>query len=312
MKHALSLLALTAIVFCNVAAAQTKDSKDARSLTKDLCQLSREKGPNSASGVQARPMPHDSRLVVFGYDKNALFPIYTTFNRFTHFEFQDGEKVLSSFLNDESEWEQKVAITGQDIFVRSKVRGVSGTMTVITSKRRYQIELLDVAGCPDQSRYQRVSWVTHDGVFEAPKESDELPKAPKILGSESATSARQSAADEGMDDSIQLSKLNMNYSIDGDSDIKPERVFDDGSRTWVQFSKHLVLRPAIFAVSKEGVGEPVEYVPRGTYFVLPKTYQGGLLLKLGKQEVRIRNKAGSCGVFDSACREVRTSNITRD
>lgn len=312
MKHAISLLALTTLVVCNVVAAQPKDSKDSRFLAKDLCQLNRERGSSAESGIQAKPLPHDSRLVVFGYNKNALFPINTSFNRFTHFEFQDGEKVLSSFLNDESEWEQKVAITGQDIFVRSKVRGVSGTMTVITSKRRYQIELLDVAGCPDHSRYQRVSWVTHDGVFEAPKETDDLPKAPKIVASESGASARNSVTDDAMDDSIQLSKLNMNYSIDGDADIKPERVFDDGSRTWVQFSKHLVLRPAIFSVSKDGVGEPVEYVPRGAYFVLPKTYLGGLLLKHGKQEVRIRNKAGNCGIFDSACREVRTSNITRD
>jgi len=323
MKSPMTLpryLSLGLAIFAGSAAyAQSGKAGAAAPATTDRsCVLNQEKGAVPTSGIRPISMPHDTRLVVFPYDKNALFPVYTLFNRFTHFEFEDGEKIQASYINDESEWEQKVSVTGRDIFVRSRSRGAGGTMTVITNKRRYQIDLVDISGCPQYSRYQRVSWLTDAGVYEATTaqatdklssggdgaDKDELPSAA------AKTVKGAPRGDSGGDDWVHLSRLNMDYAIEGSQDIKPVRVFDDGSQTWLQFSGAATLRPAIFSVSTEGVGEPVEYVVRGTAFVLASVYPHGLLLKLGKQEVRIRNNKSRCGLFDASCRRVGTSNIT--
>jgi type IV secretion system protein TrbG len=292
----------------------------------------REAGPSPDSGIRPRPLPHDSRLVVFPYDRNALYPVHLTFNRYIHLEFAEGERVQGSFVNDETEWEQRVALTRQDIFIRSRLRGASGSMTVITNRRRYQIELLDVTGCPGEARYQRVSWVGGDsGVFEdggavAPSPAQAVAASaggPLVLsGTEPPLGVRTAAPSAGSpfapvspppspagDDRVQVSRLNMEYAIEGDDEIKPSRVFDDGSRTWIHFASPMALRPAIFSVGKDGQGEPIEYVVAGQHFVLARTYPHGLLLKLGKQEVRIRNRASSCGFFDKACKNMTVTNV---
>lgn len=343
LKFTLVCVALIqGLSLANAVHAQTPGSRGgmgaspARPAVADLCVLSRERGPNTGSGIVAKPLPHDSRLVVFPYDRNALFPINTLFNRYTHFEFEQGEKIKASYLNDDSEWEQRVSGTGSDIFVRPRIRNVVGSMTVITDRRRYQIELLDVSGCATESRYQRVSWQVGDGSFEDPELLRSMPGGasrnaqPLGLPSMGAVGAmgalpadeaspfpaapaksKRSAAQED-DDMIQLSRLNLAYSFDGDESIRPARVFDDGVRTWIQFPREMVLRPALFGVNTQGQGELVEYVARGDRFIVSGVFAHGLLLQLGKQEVRIRNTSKACGWLDKDCTKVRATNVTGD
>jgi type IV secretory pathway VirB9-like protein len=283
------------------------------------CASVRERGPNSGSSMVAKPLPHDSRLVIFPYDKNALFPINTVFNRFTHFEFEAGEKILASYINDDTEWEQKISSTGSDILVRSKVRGAVGSMTTITDRRRYQIDLLDVSGCATESRYQRVSWqVTDQGFYEdrdamgrvGRAMQQGLPISPSDAGQSAlASNSNSFAMADAESMQVSLEGLNSDYVIEGDAELSPVIVLDDGKRTWLKFRANLALRPALFAVNPEGMGETVEYIPRGAYFVVPKIFSHGILLKLGKREVRIRNKSSSCGWFDAACRNVQTNNV---
>jgi type IV secretion system protein VirB9 len=286
----------------------------------DLCVLTRERGPSRDTAIVAKPLPHDSRLVVFPYDRNALFPINTAFNRFTHLEFEEGERIKAAYINDESEWEQRVSGTGTDIFVRPRIRGALGSMTVITERRRYQIDLLDISGCPQESRYQRVSWQIADGSYEdrdlLSRGRGSLPGAPQAISNNSPfppqTEPRAAGVDGVGQDMVQLSRLNTSYDIEGDSDLRPAMVFDDGQRTWIQFARETTLRPALFGVTVDGQGDPVEYAPRGNYFVVARVFNHGLLLKLGKQEVRIRNRSAPCSLLDSRCRKVEPSNLSRE
>ena len=317
-----ALAALSLSVFSDSACAQAarpKGSTKINIVTNPLdltCDALRERGRSSDSAIIAKPLPHDSRLVIFPYDKNALFPINTIFNRFTHFEFEAGEKILASYINDDTEWEQKVAGTGSDILVRPRIRGAIGSMTTITDRRRYQIDLLDVSGCPNESRYQRVSWQISDAGFYEDREAlgamvkgrgmvQGLPNQSNV-----ATSAAAPAVEVERDPmQISLDGMNTDYVIEGDQEFAPTMVLDDGKRTWLKFKDNLALRPAIFSVSAEGQAETVEYTPRGSYFIVPKVFIHGILLKLGKREVKIRNKTSSCGWFNIACSKVSSNNI---
>ena len=135
-----------------------------------------------------------------------------------------------------------------------------------------------------------------------------------VTSSTSDTSPKTGSSATGDDsdrDSMQvnLDGMNADYVIEGDKELSPIMVLDDGKRTWLKFSASLALRPALFAVSPEGNAETVEYTPRGAYFVVPKVFSHGILLKLGKREVKIRNKSSNCGWFNSACSKVSASNM---
>lgn len=296
------------ILRSNITASQTPGSGSG-------CVL-RERGANIGTSIVAKPLPHDSRLVIFPYDKNALFPIHTVFNRFTHFEFESGEKILASFINDETEWEQKVAGTGSDILVRPRVRGAIGSMTTITDRRRYQIDLLDVSGCPSESRYQRVSWQMSDSGFYEDTDGLATLRAKGgmtqgLPNPASSATTISSATSEGNADpmTISLTGMNANYLIEGDEELSPTMVLDDGKRTWLKFKDGLALRPALFSVTAEGNAETVEYTPHGSYFIVSKVFTHGILLKLGKREVKIRNKTSSnCGWFSTSC-GVNANNV---
>ena len=313
----LTLISLTALMM-PVAAQSARAKAAIDKLVKDPLDLScaavRERGRSSDSAIIAKPLPHDSRLVIFPYDKNALFPINTIFNRFTHFEFESGEKILASYINDDTEWEQKVAATGSDILVRPRIRGAIGSMTTITDRRRYQIDLLDVSGCPNESRYQRVSWQISDAGFYEDKDAISRLGRGMTQGLPATASevvAVKSAVDDSERDTMQvnLEGMNSDYVIEGDKELSPIMVLDDGKRTWLKFSANLALRPALFSVTAEGNAETVEYTPRGAYFIVPKVFSHGILLKLGKREVKIRNKLSTCGWFNSACSKVSASNF---
>jgi type IV secretory pathway VirB9-like protein len=324
-----SLTALAVLVFtastsmaqttAKPSSARSKSSASIPTLEELGCGFNRERGANRGTSIVAKPLPHDSRLVVFPYDKNALFPVNTVFNRFTHFEFEQGERIVASYINDETEWEQKVSGTGSDILVRPRVRGAVGSMTTITDRRRYQIDLLDVSDCNTESRYQRVSWLVSDSGFYEDRDALSSsktgrgmtggvpiakPGAVPLPGLEPAQVNPE--ADPMM---VNLDGLNAEYVIEGDAEIAPIMVMDDGKRTWIKFRASMALRPALFAVSPDGQAETVEYVPRGSYFIVPKVFTHGLLFKLGKREVRVRNKASSCGWLDSTCRKLETTNL---
>lgn len=286
----------------------------------DVCQQLSARSSDQRS-ISARPSPLDNRLVVFPWAASGLYTIHTHHNLHTHIELDPGEKLVASYLNDETLYQQTaVESTLRDLFIRPLVKGAVGGLTIITDKRRYQIELYEISACPSLTRYQRVSWHQPTGLWNAPGQAPAaaapgvLPDGagPAELGPGAvASGAPQDQADLRVAPSrVDVSRLNLEYEITGDSEIRPLRVFDDGRRTYIQFPDNMGLRPAIFAVAHDGQGEPVEYVPKGNTFELARTFDHGLLLKLGKLESRVRNLAKSrCGWFDKACKGVSMNNV---
>jgi type IV secretion system protein VirB9 len=297
----------------------------AQQVSPDVCQQLAARSSDQRS-LTARPSPLDNRLVVFPWAASGLYTLHTHHNLHTHIELDPSEKLVASFLNDETLYQQiAVESTMRDLFIRPLVKGAVGGLTIITDKRRYQIELYEISACPSLTRYQRVSWHQPTGLWSAPglgqaqNPTTSLPgvasAAPGLAelphGGIDAAGIPQEQADLRVAPSrVDVSRLNLEYEITGDSEIRPLRVFDDGRRTYIQFPDNMGLRPAIFAVAHDGQGEPVEYVPRGNTFELARTFDHGLLLKLGKLESRVRNLAKSrCGWFDKACKGVSMTNV---
>lgn len=320
MKTSLSaLLVLSALAFGQAHAQAVKAPQKMASPVPGLDASGMTVCPtrNAYSAIQPKPMAHDPRLVVFAYDPNALYPVNTTFNRFTHVQFEAGEKIVGSYINDETEWEQKVSVTGSDILVRPRIKGVQGSLSVITDKRRYQFDLLEISGCAGESRYQRVSWSYAQGSYESGsyEPASTAPAgapAPTATGVQQTAAPSRAASDAEQGTSVpvfRVDRINSAYEVEGDETLRPQTVMDDGQRTLIKFSSETRLRPVLFAVSPTGDAEAVEYHPSGSAFLVNRVFEHGALLRLGKREVRIRNKASTCGWFDSACRSLSTRNI---
>lgn len=298
-------------------------------------------GAPSRSAPTARALPADARLVVFPYDRNALYTVNAFFGLYTHLEFDEGEEIVGAYINDETEFEMKVARTGHDVMIRPRNRGAVGGLTVITDRRRYEFDLLDISGCAEAGeavqRYQRVSFTYLDGIYEASQGSrgargaqsaatgatfgsgiEGNARLPVLPGTRTATAAGTAAAPGataetaepgGAEWQVRLDQLNTDYSIEGPSEIAPVSVMDDGSRTIIKFANRMELRPVLFSVGLDGNAEVVEYVANGSTFKVNRVFSHGAILKLGAQEVKIRNRSKRCGWFDSSCRSVRASNI---
>lgn len=279
----------------------------------DLCQLLRKEGGSSLSTVQPKRLPHDPRLVVFGYHKDQIYPIQTLANRFTHIEFESDELIESTVINDETEWEQRVLVSRSDLVIRSRLRGASGSLVVITSKRRYNFDLLDTSACPNETRYQRVSFTYSEGILEFPKQQVTSAAALPTRGGDTAqiaqTKGGAQSADFDLSMNVDLGKLYTDYSIEGDDALKPESVMDDGQRTWIKFRDQQALRPVLFAVGADGQAETVEYAPRGSYFVIGRVFEHGAKMVHGKREVLIRRRSSNCGFFDADCKNLKVKNI---
>jgi type IV secretion system protein TrbG len=313
MKTHPFILTTLIAVFCISASAQTPGASKAQaeqplpSLVDYMCGTDSARRQGAANSIVAKPSPYSSKLVVFPYHKDAIYPVNTFFNRFTHFEFETGERLVGVFVSDETEFERHVAVTGRDAMIRPRTRGASGSATIITDRRRYQIELRDVSVCPQENQYQRVSWLVDQGIYE---DASAIAAAPNTMVAKSAQQiekAVEPTASTGL--GIKLDKLNTDYTIEGSDEIKPVMVMDDGERTYLKFPDSMTLRPAMFAVSKAGEPQIVEYAAQNAYFISAQIFTHGILLKHDKSEVRILSKKSKCGFWNTSCKTVNTSQF---
>lgn len=71
-------------------------------------------------------------------------------------------------------------------------------------------------------------------------------------------------------DLSQPENLNFKYSIQGHPDLKPLRVFDDGTFTYIQFHRKNTTIPAIFGVDSEGYEFLLNFRIVGEYVVIER------------------------------------------
>lgn len=300
-------------VLCMSANAQTPGSAKTQTaqplptLVDYMCGSDSAHRQGAVNSIVAKPSPYSSKLVIFPYHKDAIYPVNTFFNRFTHFEFETGERLIGVFVSDETEFERHVAVTGRDAMIRPRVRGVSGAATIITDRRRYQIELRDVSVCPNENQYQRVSWMVDQGIYEDASAIGTAPSTTVSKSNQISEKTTEPIASNGL--GIKLDKLSTDYTIEGSDEIKPIMVMDDGERTYLKFADSMTLRPAMFAVSKEGEPQIVEYAAQNAYFISAQIFTHGILLKHDKSEVRILSKKSKCGFWNASCKTVNTSQF---
>lgn len=221
------------------------------------------------------------RLVVFPYDRNNTYPIQLMEGLNTHLELPEGEYVKSLSVSncgqDSPFWSCILSEDRRHIWIKPKLPDQTNVGTIVTNRRVYEISLHAVV--PGRDWYQRVTWDggwQDQGYYEF--------RETKTGGGEGARKepAKAPAGTEP-------ERLHFSYSIDGDAPFRPQMVFDDGKFTWIKLSASVQELPALFVLAGDDV-ELVNYTQRGDYLLVNRLVPG-LLLKLGKAEVKVRNAA---------------------
>ena len=234
-------------------------------------------GIERAAFAEATPyvMPQDTRIVVFRYDPNQTYTIFSRVGEPTSIQLGPDEKLEKFILGDTVRW--VVADTSRMLFVKPVEDNLYTAGTIVTNKRDYQVQFRSVPATGVW--YQKVSWKYPSLIALSAKRQ----KQARLAQEKAAREKAARIAGEGLNPDA----LNFNYQIQGDKGLAPEQVFDDGKFTWIQMGDLQTL-PALFV---EDGGKPalVNYVVKGRYLVVQRLF-GRAILKRGERQAVIVNR----------------------
>ena len=235
--------------------------------------------------VDADPLPGDPKLVIFQYDENNSFRIYTRPLATTHIQLDNDERVKVLALGDTAGW--MTAQKDNNIFVKPRYPNTNTSGTLITTKRTYQFVFRSTT---ESGRwYQRVSFQNPSDMLIEVADVDRRSLAAATQPTEAANATVVENIEASRHAKVVSPELfNFNYEITGAEAIRPLNVFDDGNATYIQLRKPEDV-PALFRLVGKDM-ELVDYILKGSNtLVVPRVMDAGLL-KLGNQEVRFYNR----------------------
>ena len=180
---------------------------------------------------ESRPTPIDGRLRVMIYNPNDVFKFTGYYGYQASIELGNDEEIISISMGDTTGWQ--VVPSGNRIFIKPMEQDATTNMTLITNKRTYFFELYG-----EETKDIRDPNMVFHVKFLYPDEEEDL----------QFSHITQSQAGPDLN---HPEKFNFNYTISGNEEIAPIRIFDDGEFTYLQFRNKNKEIPAIFAVDKD-------------------------------------------------------------
>ena len=196
-------------------------------------------GCSTATG-QVRPSPGlgDPRLQTVAYDPGQVVQLRGAPGYQLTVQLSPDEQVQSVALGDSGGWQVSVNKAGDHLFIKPTGTGAFTNMTVITSVRVYNFDLVALTG-PNPE-------IAYTVQFQYPAEGQPNPAA--------ATPAA-------------LKPRIGRYRIEGDKSLRPSSVAEDGARTIVSWPADQVI-PATFEIGDDGQERLVNGGMKGDQFVI--------------------------------------------
>lgn len=200
--------------------------------------------PSSASTIHS--------IIVYPFEIGNLYQIYTTPLNVTDVEFQTGEDIISVAAGDTARWQISKTLSGggdtgsvEHLLIKPSAEGLDTTLVVTTNQRTYHMLLKSTKN----TYMSTVQWQYSD----APNDDDAA----------AANNGNLSLNSEALDFSY-TTKLNH-----GDKpDWMPKAIFNDGSKTYIEFPDHIQSAPTLF-IKQSGSGDAaVNYRVMGHYYVI--------------------------------------------
>ncbi len=198
-------------------------------------------------------------LVTFAYG-SGIPTVICALLELTDLAFEKGESILSVQLGDSVRWNIESAISGsandsvEHLIVKPFEAGLKTSMLITTDRRTYHIRLKSTEAdfmpavvfsypnslkLPSKKHYGDDSYLQYTSNYDSNEDHNDYSETNSSLKYYSSV---QNVSYEGnsrpalnvaatYNDSTQ--RRNYNYSVDGDSKIIPQNVYDDGKRTFI-------------------------------------------------------------------------------
>ncbi|WP_018440967.1 TrbG/VirB9 family P-type conjugative transfer protein [Trinickia symbiotica] len=229
----------------------------------------------------------DPTLVTYAYDPDYTFVIELQTNQETHLVFAPDEEIVGVYLsNTGKRWLYHTSITKRDLFIEARLPGLHNAATIITTRRRYELDLRSSnAGHFDH----RIAWEYAD---DAVRNGSKFSAQTSPFGTEYTQNVpgRTDAEPAANGLHVDLVHAHFDYKVEGDAPFTPTLVLDDGRFTYFQLP-HDARLPAVLVMDAHGEGEITDLIPLGNdIYEVPQITEYGLLLRRDKDVVRILNE----------------------
>lgn len=181
----------------------------------------------------------DPRFQMIPYALGGLFHVQTTSDASQTVLFAPGERVTSVIVSDPSAYLIGVTASGDGITLKANGPSALAVVSVQTSQRAYQLELVPSRGAT----------------------------APSVVQFSYVPASRQAVVPPS--NARQVSGFGWRTS--GSKALRPSAVRDDGSRTYIEWDRGQA-QPAVFAIGASGQEEIVEAYVRGGIVTIDRVY----------------------------------------
>ncbi len=199
-------------------------------------------------------------IIVFPYQAGDLYQIYATPLNVTDLEFQPGEQIISIAAGDTMRWEisRTASGTGADlvehVLVKPQSDDLTTTLVVTTTIRTYHLILT----ATKNTFMATVQWKYDNGVT--------------TLNSAGGFTGNAGSLSQAAIPNVSLANLDFAYELKWvrgpRPDWYPKVVFNDGSKTYIEFPGNIQSAPALF-IKQSGSGDAaVNYRVVDNYYVV--------------------------------------------
>jgi type IV secretion system protein VirB9 len=211
---------------------------------------------------------------VYAYTPDSIYTIYGAPGRVIDIQLQPGEKLSGPVIaGDTVRWVVGTATSGNNsavthVLVKPIMAGIETNFIITTDRHSYHL----IAKSLNRNFLPTVSWTYPQ---------DEMAKF------EAYSHEGQGGGDTMVTNGIAPDRLNFKYRIDPDKEYpwNPVRVFDDGTKTYIQMSRNMknTEAPVFFIKDKRGLNL-VNYRVKGEYYIIDRLFDEGEF-RCGKDEV---------------------------
>jgi type IV secretion system protein TrbG len=267
--------------------------------------------PPTAAEILAA-QPSEVREAIKEHDKKGEWPTYRTRSyvlypygegqqpivdcaalRTTDVQLQAGETVTDLAIGDQERWMATPASSGDPgnpvphLALKPQAPGIETNLTIYTTKHIYHLVLRS-----HTRAMQEVEFYYPEELLGAMRAADDAAaKAKQETAQEIAIDPPGDSAGSVLKvAAVDPSQLNFAYEIDGPNvPWRPLRVFDDHSHVYLEMpaSMKSSQAPALLIAASGGT-QMVNYRVRGSYFVVDRLFEKGVLLAgVGRQQDRV-------------------------
>lgn len=235
---------------------------------------------DSRSALKPVPGPNGEIQFLFG----TMQPnIVCATLQVTDIALQPGEKITSVHAGDTARWLIEPAVTGtgenlvQHVIVKPMEAGLETSLIVASDRRMYHLQLKS-----HQTQYMaRVSFIY----------PEDLQARFRAVAQVRQEERQKNTVPETGE---YLKELDFNYTVSGDARWKPLRVYNDGTKTFIQMPRTMsqTEAPAFLAI-QEGQELMVNYRLQGDRYIIDSLFDTGVLIAgVGSKQTRITIKRG--------------------